>query len=1227
MLFVGVFGLIVFAFGDVAPAMRPVAELSAALAFAGGAWMLLRQGAHTSGRALETAGGLLFPILLITSLADGFAIPPDLRGGALVAGATLACLVAAVGYAWWARRHPETGLRHAVAPVLWLAAAMAALGAGRAVPQGQDIATPTQWQGAAMATGMVLTTLLARMRPRHPLSAPALQAAVPGVVVVALLTVLTWFRGPETVPVLIAGTMIGLAAAAVGPRVSAAVLDVVLPCWWLATVLTSLGAAGGAPIAAVLGALGYLALIERAMRLGRPAWAHAVAALGLVVCLAMAAGTGPWSLLALAVTAVWAGVRRVGDVHAAPTMSALTVAGQIGLVVSVVAEHGPWWALVTAAALLALVTVIARRESLSGEGAHLFWTLWWRVAVPTAAVMAFAIGSAQMAPHVQWTAAAFLAGAAGLAAIGPVPTRALVPAVIAAGTAAWLVAAQAMGLPPAVRGGMLAMIGVVLMALGRGPLARPSRSANQPHRAGLAWSGGVLGPIALTYSGPGWGLVITLAAIAGAAALLGWSIDREQGERAWRPLVDSGGTASVASWFVAMVCAPAAAIRALMLALPDVGFASPWTVVAVGAALLVGALALDLPSRGWQPRILPGPHSLQAMGLAGGLWLGVAVVSQMNPESEPRGEVVLAAAAAVLGAAVLAKAGAIGACAVVLGWIGVVIMAHDQLRDHPWAAAPVAAVLLGVAELATRAGVDRRWWSRWDVPLAVAAAPVGLTALVHAVDSRQIPVAFCLIGLLSMATGGRLRGRSRLNDPLLWSGTVLALVGTAHASAGWAALALLTLGGIHTVLAARADGPSRLAGQVGGAVAVVLAWLAFCGSLTWQTPAVAAATSLVSGGMALTVAAVARTGRAHRSWPLSWGAVWGGAAVLAASATHAMATSSQGELPASTAPAATEFLVAGGLALTAAAAAYGARPVAVPWLRETAAVLGVWTIASLLAATQASPALSVALLSALAAALAAVSLGLARAESASPWLRASVIAGGALIVLAAPPVLTGGILLAVPVLAAGAAQAAAAGVALRSVAVQSLAPLLVSAAWLVVATQAWHGSALLHSAVPGAAMLVVATMWGRDERTRGRADSPSILLTEALGIALLTGGPLILAVRDSVGYAFVVVLAGVAVSGWGVRTRVRRRLRIGLWVVTVALVALVGVPLARLLPAWGGVALWVGIGALGLLAVLAATFLERGKGMARSIEARLWGAEDPNHDHSDGTGERPDENP
>ena len=89
---------------------------------------------------------------------------------------------------------------------------------------------------------------------------------------------------------------------------------------------------------------------------------------------------------------------------------------------------------------------------------------------------------------------------------------------------------------------------------------------------------------------------------------------------------------------------------------------------------------------------------------------------------------------------------------------------------------------------------------------------------------------------------------------------------------------------------------------------------------------------------------------------------------------------------------------------------------------------------------------------------------------------------------------------------------------------------------------------------------------------------------------------------------------GIAIAGWGLVTRVRRRHLAEVLVMLAGAVLLVAVPLVQLLPSWGGAGLWILIAGIGILAVLVATFLEQGRtairaGLGRfSDETKEWGA-------------------
>ncbi|MCZ3389634.1 MAG: hypothetical protein LH645_11070 [Actinomycetia bacterium] len=190
LLFAGVFGLVVWSFSDINPAMRPVAELAIPSALFIGAAMLNRRGTRVVAAALELAGGLLLPIVTVASFVDNAPVPPDPSGVALTVVLATTTFTIALAYALWVRPHPTSALAYLVAPVAWLGAGLLSLSWLDPVPQGESVAQPRALEIAVMSVAAGATLLAARLRPQLPFAKATSTSGPVALVVLALLALL-----------------------------------------------------------------------------------------------------------------------------------------------------------------------------------------------------------------------------------------------------------------------------------------------------------------------------------------------------------------------------------------------------------------------------------------------------------------------------------------------------------------------------------------------------------------------------------------------------------------------------------------------------------------------------------------------------------------------------------------------------------------------------------------------------------------------------------------------------------------------------------------------------------------------------------------------------------------------------------------------------------------------------------------------------------------------------
>lgn len=1355
LLFVGVFGLVAFAFGDVSPGMRPVAELAVAVVPFVAARVLARSGAGFVARTMVGLGGLLVGLMVVTSTVDGYGFPPDLHGPALPIGAGLACAALAAGYVGAGRRGSALGA--VAAPVLWLAAAMGAAGLGRPVPAGEDVAVAGAAQVAVLALAVLATTAAARRRGGETWASGALAAALPGVVVTGVLGLVAGVaEGWPLIPVVVTlGALAG--AVSVAPRTTRSAADVVLVVAWALAVLRLVtvgrttpllsadvavpgwaeSAVPGGLLAAVLAGVALAELLRRrapADALGDGSGSVAFGA--LVGSLPLVAGltlleSGWWAIGAGAALAAWSAVRRVHAPvlpGAAAALDVVAASAPVVLVLGVRDAAGGVAGLLAAGAATAASTVLARGR-LRSPASPAFWTWWWASAVGVTALASVAVAAGPQPWPVPLVAAVLVAAVAA----GPGPAAARVAVATPLVWWAWLALLVVADLPGGLPGWGLAVIGLVAVVVAhvvpgrRGVLAAVAVAGHATAVPALVLAVWDAWPF---LAADAWPIAVALGAATGA-----WLLTAAAGERGRSPLgsvLDAAGLGP-APWALALVGVPATvsttlhassalplghawaptvllaaavayaaltrvtALPRLRAVLPWAAFAASllgvvtarhaWVLVAalgvvvvqvvltrgrhvvmvwaawvavtpavalaartglasverlpgdvvvagsgigIGGLLLVGAFVADR-ARPDDPRALPRRRTALPPAVVGGAHVLLGLLVAVTVRDDVALGVLVLGTAVVLGVvAGLGGAGVVGATALLLGWAGAGPLLGDA---HPgaWAHVAVAAVLAGVAQLASRSGRTRPRWARWDVPLVLAAVLPALTALATAPDGTR-PFVFLVVGALVVVAAARLAHRRGLSEVLGWIGTGLVLTSAGESGPGWTALALLVLAAAHTALAAvRETGLARTARQWVGALAGVAAWVALLRWVDW-TPQVATDVTAVAAAAAVLagVGTVAALGRG-RSWLVPWGT---SALLLVAGAVGSVVTgpggpgaADHGDVPLDAGAVAGWWLVGAGV-LLAAAAVLAERALPWGWWREVGAGLVLAAVLTAFVPGDASAVARVSVLAVLAVVSAAVLVVLARivrvrGAGASGWLRPLAVLGAASVAVAAvvpmaaasaPAVPGAGVdepvlLLVSAVVAAAAVQAAATGVAYRVLGLRLAAPVIGWLAWAAYAADAVSGSTAWYTVPVGLAMLVVVAVWRADRRDRGLPPAdPAVARLELTGVAFLVVSSFVSAFTDSVLHALAAAGIGVAVALWGVVTRVRRRFVTGAGIVVAGLVLAVALPLVALLPAVGEAGAWVAVAAVGLLAVMAATLLERGRAAVRGGRERLMDA-------------------
>lgn len=518
LLFVGVFGLVAFSFGDVDPVVRELAEVLTPTACFVSAAYLSRRRAAVVAHSLEFVGGAVLPIVVIASVTDGAGVPPDLTGHAVPIVQGIGCLLVALAFVAVVRRRATSPLRFLVGPTAWLGLGLLSGALRATVATGRDVIRPAPFQLAVIVLAATATVAFLRRRShRDPTAATGATAAIARGLHVAAL--------PTTVVAIVAE--IGLAAAAGWPVASGLLVAIgalamielqasTIDARWVAAgqavVLTggALRAVPGWDVAwvAVVTALASIALAEwtahrRPSRIGAAAVCTTLAA-----AVAVASIDAPPMLAATGLATVWLLGRHARPAPVLPWDDRLgltpgAMAALVGVAVVRLLELP-----VGLAAVGATVAVVAAvgRVVLTGR-CRTLWR-WW---TPTAATVVAASTLAVPWSQDRWWIALTLASVAiaMAAADGDEAGRAWATTSLVLWAGACAAAALALTTDE---------VSVVLAAAGLAGVAAGTISTRRVLHH-LAAIGHLVGAVAIGFAAePG-----TAAAVAVTAWLLGWA--------------------------------------------------------------------------------------------------------------------------------------------------------------------------------------------------------------------------------------------------------------------------------------------------------------------------------------------------------------------------------------------------------------------------------------------------------------------------------------------------------------------------------------------------------------------------------------------------------------------------------------------------------------------------------------------------------------------------------
>jgi len=679
-----------------------------------------------------------------------------------------------------------------------------------------------------------------------------------------------------------------------------------------------------------------------------------------------------------------------------------------------------------------------------------------------------------------------------------------------------------------------------------------------------------------------WATIVALAVLVAATWALGGSLRR-----------------SAMTW-VAWVAS--AALVVLLVGRTGVAARDLWIAAFVwGAVGLIGGLLVD--------EIREGPRASGDGVRSAWLWPPVALGALMMPgalafafSGTPLwyGRWSLVAAVIYVVVARQLRAGSIATATCALATVSAVALSGWSIVEEPIVLVPWSAGLVALSEIVRRSSPERDPWARWDIGPIVVGHGAAISALALAVPAVAIPPVWSACGFLAIALGAVRHSTTRAGTLWALGGSGLLLVAAAVAGPGWLALACSSATVVAIVAATRIASPLRRVLQGVAAVAAGASWWSFLDWTNWSTSRAAVTTSCLGAVLLLGPAVALRVRRLTEDWTF---AAW---AVGASGVAYAVVLASLPDVGMTARE--TGLLAAAALAAMSVAIGLTALRLTVPSQREIAVGLAILAVCQLGLALDA-PAVPAAAVASAAGLLAIGAwIALWRFRPSSPWIPSAIVValvGDVASLVIAASVLPRGDVLEVALLLTG-LECGTAGVILGRTHLVAISPLFPTVAWIVYASEAFRGEVQWFTVPSGFALLALVAI---ERRGRVRADlaprTSELLAIEYTGMVSVVAAALVEIVTISPLRGPLAIGWGIGLGAWGALTHVRRRAAFGAGTVASAVILLLAVPIARLVPAMRGPALWLALAGAGLGFILVATMLERGRTKVREVLRRL----------------------